>query len=284
MKEIVKYNNKVNRIALAGWGERDMNIFFTLLCQARDEGTAKLEFNIADIRRAAGVTTHKLSNKDFMELVGKSALIKWSLFRCLIVDEEKRNHVISVFEDIAWNERVMSFKMTESFVDLVNDLEHFTMFELKRFIAIDGKYAKTLFRNLSQFNNNGDNPHHYSVSIADFRQIYCVPKTYDSKAIMKEIIKPSMKELKEDFYDLKCVVNYDDTKKGNPVKGYTFYWTDIPRNTQKEEIVDSGRGAVARAISGEIKRLLEENHKEYLEEDLISRLPDTPEDGEEIPF
>lgn len=279
MKKIVKYNNKVNRIALVGWEERDMNIFFTLLCQARDEGTEKLEFNIADIRKEAGVTTHTLSNKDFMELVGKSALIKWSLFRCLIVDEEKRNHVISVFEDIAWNDRVMSFKMTESFVDLVNDLEHFTMFELKRFIAIDGKYAKTLFRNLSQFNNNGDNPHHYSVTMENFRQIYCVPKSYNSNDIMEKVIKPSMKELEEDFYDLKCVVNYGNTK-GNPVKGYTFYWTDIPRTAQEDEIVDSGRGAVARAISGEIKRMVEENHKEYLEEDIVSCLVAASEDGE----
>ncbi len=266
VKETVSYNSRLNGIALNGFGERDMNIFFTLLGQAKDEGTKKLKFKIADIRRAAGVTTHKLSNKDFMELVEKSARTKWFLFQCTIDDEEKRKQSIPIFEDITWDDREMTFRIAEDATGLINDLENYTTFSLKRFVAIDGRYAKTLFRNLSQF-NSGNGRHQYSISIADFRQIYCVPKTYDSDAIMRQIIKPSMKELEEDFHDLKCVPQYGKTK-GNPVTGYTFRWTGISKNIQEEEIDCWAK----LPTSGQDEEIEDIRRKIKWEEDLLSDL------------
>ena len=87
-----------------------------------------------------------------------------------------------------------------NFKYILNEItQNFTKFELEEFTNIRSSYAKTAYRLLKQYRKTG-----YAIfTMNQFRELLCIPKSYQTFNINQKIIKPIEKELYQCFQGLK---------------------------------------------------------------------------------
>ena len=103
MHEIVKYHNDINQISFAGFNEKELNLFFSLIFLAKDKGTLELTIPFSDLKILSNNNVGR-HNQRFInnlnsinrKLIGLHHQIKidsktyiFSLFNIFCVDEEK---------------------------------------------------------------------------------------------------------------------------------------------------------------------------------------------------
>ena len=117
----------------------------------------------------------------------------------------------------AWMTRKWIYLSTNMLYIYSMTSKNFTAFELKQFMSLESKYAKTLYRLLKQFRSTGD----LMITAEDFRDRLGIPKAYTSKIITRDIIKPTVDALQDFFPHLTYEV-IRSSRQGRPIKGYKF--------------------------------------------------------------
>lgn len=203
MNEIVKYHNDFNKIKLPSFTEQEQNLLYGILTRIKDNETNTIKFLPSELME---FTTQNYTNKelgdilyilrdkffkaDFMiliedkerEMIGKEWINLFETFKLWYPKGDKEyNHLLSV-----------EMKVNPRFTYLVNELTaNFTRFELAEFIAISGKYTKTLYRLLKQYRNTG----YLKMEWSEFKRILDIPECYRQIDIDQQILKPAIKEL-----------------------------------------------------------------------------------------
>lgn len=232
MNEVVKYDNYMNNLKFTGFTAMDFNFFMLLCSKLRDKDISKTIIPFSELREKTEYT--QCSTKQFVsdlermndklmkvtcKLRTEKEIIMFVLFPTFRIDVDNQLLIVAVNKDFQF---------------ILNELvKNFTRFELKDFIQLDSKYSKNLYRLLKQYRHTG----RYEVALEDFCLKMDIPKAYENKRIMDDIIKPVLKELKakQYFQELKCTVQYA-RKRGRPVTGYTFTFTPEERvNDEKKE-------------------------------------------------
>lgn len=218
MNEIVRYKNEMNTVKFNGFNAVDQNIFMALCARMKDRNTDTITFDFTTLRKILDYPK-KHSNKEFvedLERMNKNMLkltcsfragskrISFVLFPTFTIDTEKGTLTVRVNPDFAF---------------LLNDFTNggYTQIELKRFIGIEGKYAKTMYKYLRQYRSTGV----WRVAYQEFRDIMCIPTSYKPFNINQKVIKPAIEELGKYFPELKCEPFYL-SKQGAPLGGYEF--------------------------------------------------------------
>ena len=219
MKDIVKYSNWLNNLSFYGFGQVDFNLFMFLCAEMKDEGNRTKAFSFSEIREGAGLKQHSnlmIANElDRMttkllrvtcRIETASEIVKFALFPTFRINDV---------------EGVLEVAVNQEFQFVLNSVaSQFTQFELREFVRLDSKYAKTLFRLLKQFKTTGD----LTIRADDFRKKLEIPASYPNKDISAKIIEPTVRALKGSFPDLQYEV-LKASKRGAPVRGYKFSFT-----------------------------------------------------------
>lgn len=235
MNEIVKYKNELNTVAFNGFNSVDQNIFMALCARAKDKDEEMITFDFTTLRKLLNypkqhsnkelVEDLERMNKQMLKLTcsfkSRSKRVSFVLFPTFVIDDEKNTLSVRVNPDFKW---------------LLNDFAGggYTALELKRFIGIEGKYAKTMYKYLRQYRSTGS----WKVSYSDFRDVMCIPASYKPRNINQKVIKPAIEELQKYFPNLKCEPFYLP-KHGSPLGGYLFSFTgddQVPGQMNLSEI------------------------------------------------
>ena len=97
--------------------------------------------------------------------------------------------------------KILTIKTNPEFAYILNDLtKNFTRFELREYVALDGKYSKMIYQHLRQYRKTG----WWNITVEDIRRELAIPDSYANKYIMDKVIKPSIEVLKscKGFSDL----------------------------------------------------------------------------------
>lgn len=271
-KEIVKYHNDLNRISIGKLNALEQNLLFKILTQIKNYYEINkniIWLPIYDFRDLD--KDYRLGNEDFYELLKSLKEKFFKLDFTMLIDEKKvingiekdviAEKTINLFNDMTiYFEKdeadpifsITSFlgvelKINEKFKYLLENLtENFTSFELKEFIGLNSKYAKTLYRLLKQFRSSGKCII-YSKKWDEFREIMDIPQSYQISDIDKRILKPSIKELsaERDLFNNKKPIFENLTYKkikdpkgrgrGGKVIGIEFYFTPEPNRSELQE-------------------------------------------------
>ncbi len=136
----------------------------------------------------------------------------------------------------------IEIQVNPRFEYILNQLTaNFTSFELAEFIALSGKYTKTLYRLLKQYRSTGK----AYFELEEFCRIMDIPKNYRQIDIDQRILKPAIKELSKErnLFDQMRVpfknLAYEKEKtagrgQGGKVSGITF--TFKPENIQMQKL------------------------------------------------
>lgn len=222
-KQITKYKNEVNTIPMRDWTVEEMNFFFAILTQLRDESTRRIELGKRELAELANYSIEhnqryettirnlgeKISNLTYWEKTSNSYMIMplFTLFKA------------------SWNDNLtelnVKVSVNEEFEYILNqwELGGWTAFDLQEFTEINSTYSKTIFRLLKQWRAKGKR----EFSISEFRNLLSIPDSYKNSHINERIINNAKKDLDPYFTNLKIKTVKSNTR-GRPVTGYIFTW------------------------------------------------------------
>ena len=292
MQEIVKYHNDLNKIKLPSFTEQEQNLLYGILTRIKDNETNTIKFLPSELME---FTTQNYTNKelgdilyilrdkffkaDFMiliedkerEMIGKEWINLFETFKLWYPKGDKEyNHLLSV-----------EMKVNPRFTYLVNELTaNFTRFELAEFIAISGKYTKTLYRLLKQYRNTG----YLKMEWDEFARVMDIPADYRQTDIDQFILKPAIKELTKErnLFDTKRIpfkdLSYTKIKgkgrgRGGNVIGIEFSFkkqTDFLTKDEQIKFLKAGyeelateafKNNMAQAENQELKERIEKLEK-----------------------
>ena len=258
MKEVVKYNNDFNMLRLPSFNELDQNLLFGMLIKVRDN--SECEFNAEELKSFISS-----KNPTAKELYNYAIFVRDKFFKANFREikeidtgefQETNYHLfnecsIYYYENESKEKLLTRIKLGVNpiFAYLVNELTaNFTRFELAEFIAINGKYTKTLYRLLKQFRNTG----FFEIEWNEFLRVMDIPQSYKQADIDKRILNPAIKELsaepnlftneKQTIFKNLTYKKIKDPKgrgRGGKVIGIEFYFTPEPKRDEFKEIIQN---------------------------------------------
>lgn len=223
---MIKYHNNLNKIALKGFNQRELGIFFAICSIMKEKGIQELEITFSELEQIVGISFKDKSELvDYIRNMSRKLLdlkiessengvfINFVLFRTLITDTNTEKLTIRVNEDFSY---------------ILNDLtKHFTLFELKDFNQLNSIYAKHLYRLLKQFKYTGM----FRIEISEFRRLFDIPMSYRMTDINRRVLTPAMKEVSQFFTSLSLIKE----KEGKNIKYLKFTFDKEKRVVTKED-------------------------------------------------
>lgn len=189
--EIVKYANAFNAQPLRHFDAVHINLLMAIASRLRDKGTDEVTFTFAELRQLIHAKKN-MTNREFMNtlfemnsrlltcnsmIVVDGVYIQFPLFSGFETNPEKQTLLVA---------------LNQRFAFLVNDLTaNFTRFELEQFTSLKSTYSKECYRRLKQFRQTGL----WRVSLADFRRLLDVPKSYSTSKFNERVLQPILDEL-----------------------------------------------------------------------------------------
>lgn len=234
MNMLVKYHNDLNKIRINNFSEQDLNLFMIILSKVKAKSCNEVEIRFNEFEN---LCNKKLTRKELFNVIKELKNKIFNLDFTKITETQKEIeietiHLFSKFvihavkdnPDDGWDNTTnltrVEFVVNPLFEHLLNDLfQNFTRFELAEFIALSGKYTKTLYRLLKQYRQTGQ----MQMGWSEFLYVMDIPLNYEQHNINKHILKPAIKELTKER-------NLFDTRR-------------VPfKNLQYEKIKEKGFG------------------------------------------
>lgn len=221
MQDIVKYHNDFNKIKLPSFSELEQNLLFGIIARIRDKPAGEvIEISAQELNEF--VKERNYTNKELFEVMTS---LRKNFFKAdfTIIEKEPlgdgkilvKEGVINLFKEF-WShtfidefDNFIEYKkaiivLNPRFEYLVNQITaNFTRFELAEFIALSGKYTKTLYRLLKQYRSTGTRLFKWD----EFVEIMDIPEDYEMCNIDQRILKPAIKELtaERNLFDTKRI-------------------------------------------------------------------------------
>lgn len=210
---MIKYHNDMNLIAFNDFSQRELNIFFSLCLLMKDKGTGEITLSYNDIKKI--IPDRFESNKKFEEIL-ESVYDKLLRLRLETRDKNKiEKFILFTSYKIHVNEKIVTINTNSDYSYILNNLsKNFTLFELQEFNELSSTYSKHMFRLLKQYKHTG----YYKVSVDEFKRLLNVPESYTMRKITDKILSIVLKELSNNFIDLKV----NKIKDGRVIKFLEF--------------------------------------------------------------
>lgn len=257
-KEIVCYKNEMNNIPLRNFNAKEMDLLFSICSRVREKGTDFIEFTFDDLKVLSDykMTATKHFIKDIESVYDKLLQLNFKMG----TDTEFTKFVLFKKYTVSASKEIVTIGVNEEFKYILNEItQNFTKFELEEFTSIRSSYAKTAYRQLKRFRKTG-----YAIfTIEQFRELFCVPESYQMYNINQKIIKPIQNELSQYFNGLKI-------KKVKAKGGRTI--THIEFTFQGEDdMLPNGKYRIKKG-----KEFIEKDPTEMSEDEVKKVFPDLP--------
>ncbi len=226
--ELVKYHNDFNNVSLKGFREKELDLLFSICFKLRDEGIEEINLTFSELKELSKYNDRHLVKfiKDLDNVYKKLIGLNFKY------EDEKKITRFVLFKayTIYKDEKMVTIKVNEEFKYILNELTgNYTKFELAQFTSLKSSYTKIIFRLLKQYFSTGWREFFYS----EFRELLSIPESYKPSDIDKQILKPSIEDLKKYFKDIKII----KIKNGRNLYKLRFEWEVIllPKNNKKEK-------------------------------------------------
>lgn len=235
-KDLVKYNNVLNRLSIGKLEEKELELFFALCLELKEKGVDDVYINITEFKNRYNMGRSNIRFEKYLEVVlskfletkliikSTNGLEIGNFFRKFKIDFKNNNLFVQVDSDYSF---------------ILNDLvEMYTQFSFNQYQGLKSKYAKRLMPKLAQWNGTKK----IEFEKEDLFEILGASESYknDLSSFNKRILKPATAELKKVFSNLKVTtIKNNNSKTTNKIKSYLFTWTEKTKEIKDAEEVKS---------------------------------------------
>lgn len=229
------FKNKMNFILFpVNFTARDYDIFFTICWFAKQKGYAEnkgfIDMPYSEIARFfdKGINKTRFNDevKNFRaKVLGQKGA---AIYKSIEVTEDDEITTVGVFfTDIRLfrNKQSLSFRLNPSALDILFSVLQFMKINLYDFVSIKGKFAKTLYRLLYQYENikpDKDGFKCVNFSRSDFEKLMAVPDKYASTDIDSRVLEPCINELDENYFKKLIFEKQFAPNNNKKITGYSF--------------------------------------------------------------
>ncbi len=256
--EIVCYKNELNLIPMRNFNAKEMDLLFSICSQVREKGTDIVEFSFDDLKELSDykMTATKHFIKDIESVYDKLIQLNFKMG----TDTEFTKFVLFKEYSVSESKAIVTVGVNEKFKYILNEItQNFTKFELEEFTNIRSSYAKTAYRLLKQYRKTG-----YAIfTMNQFRELLCIPESYQTFNINQKIIKPIETELSQYFQGLK--IKKVKAKGGRNITHIEFTFQG------EDDMLSNGKYRIKKG-----KELIEKTPTEMSEEEVKKVFRDLP--------
>lgn len=225
IKSSVKFNNEFNKIPLRNFNAVELNFLMYLCSKLKEKRDTIMEISFKDVKE---MTKYKRNNKnrfikDLQSMNRKLLDCKFSVE----TSHELIDFVLFTTFKINPEEGILTVRVNEDFIFMLNELEKFTKFELSEFVDIKSSYVKECYRRLKQFKDTG----WWLVTIEDFRYLLDIPDSYRMCDIDRRVLVPIYDELSTCFNNFEI----EKIKEGNKITKLKFKFDKQIKSVMQDE-------------------------------------------------
>lgn len=236
-KDIVKYNNDLNKLNMASLKEKELELFYAICLELKEKGTNTVVVDITEFRKAFNIPA--VNKKRFSEYLENTQDKFLSLKYALRTEKRLKKGVFFYDFDADLEENKMTIKINPEYAYILNGIvDYYTQFSFKEFQSLKCKYSKLLLPKLCQWNGTKK----LEIEKEEMYEILGVPESYkkDISNFNKKVIKPIKEELPKIFNNLKIKTIKKSTRNTkNEIKSYLFTWTEKTKEIKDAEEVKS---------------------------------------------
>lgn len=226
LNKTVKYHNDMNKVALAGFNEKELNLFFSLIYLTKDKKSTLITIPFSELKE---LSENEDRNKDrfiksLHNINKKLASLSYQ------IESEELLCTFSLFNTFLINkkEKTLSVEVNSMFAYLLNDLiGNFTKFELENFVKLKSIYSKNLFKLLKQWESIKEKV----FTIEEFKEVLAIPKSYRMSEIDKVVLGAVRRDLPQFFPNLVI----EKIKTGRIVTSIKFSWSKYKEKIEYQE-------------------------------------------------
>ena len=236
-KDIVKYNNDLNKLNMASLKEKELELFYAICLELKEKGTNTVVVDITEFRKAFNIPA--VNKKRFSEYLENTQDKFLSLKYALRTEKRLKKGVFFYDFDADLEENKMTIKINPEYAYILNGIvDYYTQFSFKEFQSLKCKYSKLLLPKLCQWQGTKK----LEIEKEEMFEILGVPESYkkDISNFNKKVIKPIKEELPKIFNNLKIKTIKKSTRNTkNEIKSYLFTWTEKTKEIKDVEEVKS---------------------------------------------
>lgn len=234
-KDIVKYNNDLNKLNMASLKEKELELFYAICLELKEKGTNTVVVDITEFRKAFNIPA--VNKKRFSEYLENTQDKFLSLKYALRTEKRLKKGVFFYDFDADLEENKMTIKINPEYAYILNGIvDYYTQFSFKEFQSLKCKYSKLLLPKLCQWNGTKK----LEIEKEEMFEILGVPESYkkDISNFNKKVIKPIKEELPKIFNNFKIKTIKKSTRNTkNEIKSYLFTWTEKTKEIKDAEEV-----------------------------------------------
>lgn len=234
-KDIVKYNNDLNKLNMASLKEKELELFYAICLELKEKGTNTVVVDITEFRKAFNIPA--VNKKRFSEYLENTQDKFLSLKYALRTEKRLKKGVFFYDFDADLEENKMTIKINPEYAYILNGIvDYYTQFSFKEFQSLKCKYSKLLLPKLCQWQGTKK----LEIEKEEMFEILGVPESYkkDISNFNKKVIKPIKEELPKIFNNLKIKTIKKSTRNSkNEIKSYLFTWTEKTKEIKDAEEV-----------------------------------------------
>lgn len=228
--DIVRYNNGLNSVALRNFTPIEMDIFWSICSKMKRKGTQQVEFEfeifkeLSKFERTSMESFHN-ALKSMGEKLGRLNFV---------YEDERIYEQMWLFQRFAIdkiNEKII-IQANERFEFILNSIgSNFTRFELENMTTLSSTYSKELYRQLMQHRDLKTKKGAWFVTVDEFRELLCVPKSFRMTNIDKRIFEQARAEFITPDNDGKVIFSTFEiekvkARKGNKIASFRIYFQE----------------------------------------------------------
>ena len=216
MNEVVKYHNDMNKVNLASFSTKELDLFFSICFKLKEMGTDEIRISFNDIKFLIGEENNPKRVKFHIDNLNK----KLAQLNCQFEISPNIFERFVLFTNFTsnYNDNSLTIKVNSKFGYLLNNLiGNFTKFDLIEFVNLKSSYSKNMFKFLKQWESIKIK----EFKIDEFRELLNIPKGFTMSKIDERILKPIMDELPQYFLNLKL----EKIKTGKKITSLKFSWS-----------------------------------------------------------
>ncbi|MFZ2186133.1 MAG: replication initiation protein [Streptococcus parauberis] len=256
--EIVCYKNELNTIPFRNFNAKEMDLLFSICSQVREKGTDIVEFTFDDLKELSDykMTAIKHFVKDIESVYDKIIQLNFKIG----TDTEFTKFVLFKEYSVSESKGTVTVGVNEKFKYVLNEItQNFTKFELEEFTSLRSSYSKTAYRLLKQYRKTG----YVIFTIEQFRELFCIPKSYQVCDIDRNVISIVNRELSDHFKSLK--IKKLKAKKGRKITHIEFIFQG------EDDMLPNGKYRIKKG-----KEFIEKDPTEMSEDEAKKVFPNLP--------
>ncbi|MGL5933216.1 MAG: replication initiation protein [Cetobacterium sp.] len=229
MNDIVKYHNDMNKVNLASFSTKELDLFFSICFKLKEMGTDEIKISFNDIKFLIGEENNPKRVKFYIDNLNKK--LAQLNYQFEISPNVFERFVLFTNFTSNYNDNSLTIKVNSKFGYLLNNLiGNFTKFDLIEFVNLKSSYSKNMFKFLKQWESIKVK----EFKIDEFRELLNIPKGFTISKIDERILKPIMDELPQYFSNL----NLQKIKTGRSVTSLKFTWSGKVEKIASQKKVD----------------------------------------------